>query len=1032
MAELLADPNGRRIFLCTLTLGSRLRDWTASGGYDNTYQTAFPGVESGLRREIARVEENGGQYAAKSSVAGVDSAASAYYWDEESGTLYISPAGPDPTAASAWIVVWFTIRLSNESRDGSGRPLVLDGCRYTPIVSEIGTISERATDLFGSLGSSPVTCRLAIANGDGSLDEALKHWGWIGAEAVLLFGGDDLPLEEYETIFRGTVEQLSADDSAISLSLESGEKIFNRTVPPNSFSTAQFPDLKSSAEGKPIPLLFGRVDNVTPACIYTVEDHFLELDGDTQYAYRSNTDLVGIKFEGSFTIEVTLVTYDDTIKQPIAGIYNTVGNKRSYLLFIEGDCRIRFFLSSTGSDVNCARANDTPIRPLHKYTVRAAYDSAGQTCNICINGLEQSISITGSIPSSLYQTDVPFEVGYTGNTTVPNFKGRIYDLKLADGYYPGSDPLPSLISHWKFDGGLADYAGQNHLSGNNIDDDGYQLDYGLVLDGSTCAAIADSDQSGLDITGPLTIGARVLLSDTSGLRPIVSKWNENTAQRAYSLESDGGTLRLRLSSDGSAEYIVEADSTELQPGCWYDIKASYDTATLSARIFIDGVQQSLSTQGSSLSAIYNSSADFRVGSAVGPVVGLDGYVDFVALSNTWQDNSGPVTSLVSFWDFQKDLKDSVGSNDLDSNGVSGSDGYVALSTQSTYKLADDSLQRLQSVDAVRDGERLLGEEEYSVDLDACTLTLNVPIRERLYVDAAGAVMGDLLGNDSNALVTRAAYIAAYLLRVVAGQRPELFDDAGFQQGSADAPMELNLYVNGSTTLGEVLKQICDSVVADVKVSDGRYRFIVHQPSAGEGCIEIDEHDLSGFAAECDPDAIWGTIAARFAQDGAGNYSFVETDVPKALYLHGRDLARREFSIRLVDPGDAADFLAVAGMLARSRQLMVAASVITPALINHHVGDRIRLTRKRGLGAELQRTVCGIVAIEKDYRTGACRVRLSALGDIGDGVARFTAPDHPAWSTSDDAQKNEGGYFTSETGRADPADPDSADRNIFWR
>ncbi len=1226
LQSLLANSKSRKVYLCHLTLGDRVRNWSLAAGYDNTFEAAFEAREAGFERSVVRVEENGFEYAAKSGTAEVDLAASAYYWDDAAGKIYISPAGPDPTAAETFVVVWFRIGLSNEARTGSGDPLILDGSQYAPLLIHVSPVSTRATDLFGSIGGSPSTCTLRVANGEGALDQKLYDWVWVGGEAEILFGGEDLPLSQYAKIFLGRVAGIECDDAAVTLSLETGERTFTRTLPPNSFTAAEFPSLDSADEGKPIPIVLGEVKKVTPVRISYELDYYLHLDGQTRYAYRPNADIIGLDFTGSFTIEAKVrpddigtstaldldgstecaygadkadgatanltiealiyldagwsaqgtvlarhegtvgkrgfrfmvssgrklqlgmlldtvtdtfqldtetwykvkvsfrdsdnayrFTVDNVVKSngthtkdfgdancptkigawgdatthnshfkgkidyikfsnvydsttgdissvthewnfdsqdltdsvgsadltgvnidsgdytagaetganvQVAGIWNGLG-KFAWLLYIIGSTgKVRLYVSGDGTTYHWAQADTTSLTAGSDFVIRAGYASgASPSVFIAIDGLDQSLTTGGTCPSSLNASDANFCAGL-------NFKGRLYDLRIADGCHPGTDPLPQLVSSWEFSRDLVDSAGQNHLTGVSIDEDDYRLNYALRLDGSRFAFIKDGDQSGLDIAGPITIAARLQPSLLESHQPILSKW-DTSGQRSYKLELLDDQIRLLLSSNGSSVYALATTAADLQVGHWYEIKATYDTSTNSGKIYLDGVEQSTSTDGTAPNSLNDSTAEVRIGAEHLEPNFLRAVIDWVAVAATYQADSGPITNTVSHWQFDKNLDDSVGANNLGGSGVTSGD-YLLLSSKSVYKIADSSCQRLKALDGVRDGDTPLAPGDYEVDLQACELRTNVPISNRLEVDVRGATMGDLLGNDSTSLNTRAAYAARFLLQIVAGQRADRFDSQSFLDGSAAAPLELNLYLDKRRNLGYILKQICDSVFADIKVSSGLYSFSVLSPGAAEDCVEIRDEDIGRFSAAVEPRNVWHELAVRFAHDGSGGYSFLRNLVPEARYLFGRELARREFTTLLNREEDTASFLVVARMLARNRQFLVEAEVLMAKLINSDVGDKVRVTRKRGPGGPPQRASYEIVDIDKDYETGSCRVVLSSLRGLGEHVARFTPESHPGWGGSSDSQRTEGGYFTDNDGRADPNDPGSEGRNLFWR
>lgn len=1030
LEQLLETTDSRKIFLCTLTLGIRIRNWTATSGYNNTFQSPFAPQQAGLTRSLVAVEENSTQYSEKNSIADVDSAASAYYWDSSNSTLYISPSGPDPTSADSYIVAWFQIRISNDSRDGAGSPLILDGNYYNPILTSVSPISAKSTDLFGSLGSAPATCSLDIANSNGTLDEIIYNWIWIGGDAEILFGGEELPLQQYATIFLGTIAKISSNDYSVTLSLESGENIFNRSVPPNSYSVAEYPDLAETDEGKPIPLVFGEVDNISPVRIAYRENYYLELDGSEQYAYRPNSDLVAISFTGSFTIEARVTFYSFSKSGGIAGIYGASGT-RSYLLYYnEPNHDFRFVLSGDGSSTCVAEVNSTEPRAFHQYVIRAAYDSDTPQIKISIDGVDQNLTITGAIPTSLFNSTLNFQVGTFGGGGY-KLHGRIHELILAEGYYPENQTMLQVVSHWNFDKNLLDSAGQNHLTGAGIQEDDYHLNYGLALDGSNYAYIRNADQSGLGITGPITISVRFKPAKLEGRQVIVAKWEESANQQSYMMDLDDQEIRLVLSSNGTDSFTIKTTSAVLQVGLWYEVKATYNTQTNNRKIYVNGTQHTTTTSGTAPSSIFNSTSQFRIGAKQDERNGIDALVDWVAVASSYQDDSGPIKNAASVWDFRKNLKDTASTNHLTGNSIDSS-SYLILSSDSVYKIADHNFQTLQAVSSVRDGELEITGGDYQVDLEKCEIRLSIQVTEKLLVDVKGATMGDLLGNESTSLITRAAHIVNFFLSVVAGKPDSRIDEASIAIGSAAAPIPLNLFLDSKRDLGAVLKEVCDSVFADLKVIDGLFTFQVLDPHATAESINIYEEELANFNAISEPGNIWNKISVRYAHDGAGESSFLSENVPEAVHLYGRELAHREFTTRLVNTVDAEFFLFVAKTLARSRQFLIRTELLSPKLINSNIGDKVKITRSRGPGGPLAQASYEITEIDKNFETGACRLVLSNLSGLRDTIARFVSDSHPNWASSSPFQRDEGGYFTDDNGRADPDDPDSENKNLFWR
>jgi hypothetical protein len=148
--------------------------------------------------------------------------------------------------------------------------------------------------------------------------------------------------------------------------------------------------------------------------------------------------------------------------------------------------------------------------------------------------------------------------------------------------------------------------------------------------------IDDGDQTGLDITGDLSIVAWIKpesLSDATG-HAFVSKYFTGTADRSYifwtyKIGSDY-YVRCNLSSNGSGS-TAATGATALSAGTWYHIGVVYNGTDI--RVYVDG---SLDTNGASNPATYSSGihsgiAPFRLGVHGGSIWLYDGLMDEVAI-----------------------------------------------------------------------------------------------------------------------------------------------------------------------------------------------------------------------------------------------------------------------------------------------------------------------------------------------------------------------------------------------------------------
>jgi sialidase-1 len=143
---------------------------------------------------------------------------------------------------------------------------------------------------------------------------------------------------------------------------------------------------------------------------------------------------------------------------------------------------------------------------------------------------------------------------------------------------------------------------------------------------SQYAAITDAAQTGLDITGALTIEARVRFAETpaaAGSNLMIASKGRGSGNKSWWLElrDQGGETRLRffLSDDGSAENSGNAAF----PGGflvdrWYRVAARFDpskgTAAERIQIFIDGSYTENAASGAATS-IFDGTEAFGVGAA---------------------------------------------------------------------------------------------------------------------------------------------------------------------------------------------------------------------------------------------------------------------------------------------------------------------------------------------------------------------------------------------------------------------------------
>ena len=259
---------------------------------------------------------------------------------------------------------------------------------------------------------------------------------------------------------------------------------------------------------------------------------------------------------------------------------------------------------------------------------------------------------------------------------------------------------------------------------------------------SQSASITDASQTGLDITGDLSIEAEITLqaqlaSNETDVIASKSQSDSNEMGYRFMIRDVGGTnyLSLGISSAGSSETIGQVPFFFFED-IKHHVACSYDASAGEVTFFINGVKY-LTTQGSMPTSINDNASNFTVGAdnfgaSAAPDNFFDGQIDDLRvwntertesqiLTNRGEDLTGTETGLVSLWKFNNNYTDS-NSNGNDLTGV-GTPTFAArnntkwnIDGSSTGDLDGyDAIMKVfkTNIDATTVGEaKCLGAEEF--------------------------------------------------------------------------------------------------------------------------------------------------------------------------------------------------------------------------------------------------------------------------------------------------------------------------------
>lgn len=211
--------------------------------------------------------------------------------------------------------------------------------------------------------------------------------------------------------------------------------------------------------------------------------------------------------------------------------------------------------------------------------------------------------------------------------------------------------IPTPVSFYNADessGNASDAVGSNTLTNNGS----ATFVTGLIGNAmnlsrasSQSFSIADGSQTGLDITGDLTMAAWInLASDpfTNESYPIISKGFEANVARAYifSVQDLSGTNYLYFQSaatgaGGAGLFVTWSPSTST----WYHVACVYNSSAGEVSFFVNGSQQGATQTGAQ--ALFSGSGTFYIGYG-GEY--FDGKIDMAGIWNS-QLTSAQLTEL---------------------------------------------------------------------------------------------------------------------------------------------------------------------------------------------------------------------------------------------------------------------------------------------------------------------------------------------------------------------------------------------------
>lgn len=379
-----------------------------------------------------------------------------------------------------------------------------------------------------------------------------------------------------------------------------------------------------------------------------------------------------------------------------AGLYTWIistSDNQMDLFFTDGSSN-RSKLSATGytfsaSDVGVWRH------------VAVSVDVSAPTGQFYVDAKPVTTAVQESSATSIGDGSDPFRIGATA-TPDSYFDGKIDNVRLWSDIRTASEietnfhvttpaDTTNLVSQWEFENDYTDSIGSNDLtaSGSPVfasdpgftESESFSLD--LELGSSQYASISDSAQTGLDITGDISVEAWInleTLASVAGTSFGIAGKYDFTANRSYTLYiTSANKLSFVFSHDGTnTTSVTESTASLTSTGVWYHVAATADVSAGASGVtlYVNASAQTDADDSSNSTAIYNSTASFAIGArdiTGTPTNFFDGLIDEVRV---WSDvrTSGEISAnyqsiidpdsanLVGYWRFENNYADLTDNN----------------------------------------------------------------------------------------------------------------------------------------------------------------------------------------------------------------------------------------------------------------------------------------------------------------------------------------------------------------------------------
>jgi len=656
-----------------------------------------------------------------------------------------------------------------------------------------------------------------------------------------------------------------------------------------------------------------------------------------------------------------------------------------------------------------------------------------------INGIEVETDTggTASAPSAIYAGTADFALFARGDAN-NKLLGRIRELGVAEGFYTSPPSDPNAIKARYMGPGLIDLSGNaNHLvQSGGIDEESFANDggqnpvlYAVELNGTDEALGVAKSALANNLTSGFVVEVDFeYIGDGTTVDALVSL--NSATHKQFLLRINNGLLQQYLSSDGStwAQYI--AATSPLAANTRHTAKFLYDGSGTKSRIYFNG--SLVASSDSAPASLFDATdPDFMLGvtgSISSPITqwaNIKLHSVSVSATPSGQDNGDPITDVIHRWRPSPDAHYEEGGNDKIADDFGGAHLTMVACDRSNvvyyaggdlYVVADRLAQSVKAVDRVfyTRGEReidLVGGTDYVWDSEDLELTVIHPDVGQVYIDARGAVCGDIpagvSGRADSDLAGLASDAILFILSAALGVDDDLIDSASFAAARV-GDKAIGLYLSSRTSISQLLHRLCLSGCLLDLIVDDKFRLRRWAPDLDD-TVSVAGQEIDPFRQPLRTDRLYSRVRVVY------NGGSVEAEVAEAVELHGAT-AVKEITTYLAGASDARLLAARLALLAARPPLSADGTIANLRLADRRPGDALLISRDNAAGPDgsLISYPFRIARIRQLAGSGASAIETDDWLGAGPWTAKVVAAGTADYAGSDAVARAKGGFVKTST------------------